>query len=1006
MPKIMQRLSTTLKHLDKYRKSVVCTISDIKYQECGYKTSNEFPTDNWHDLEFLTGKDKHYWIRFAFSTPEADDDFTYMLSVNTGITGWDVLNPQGIIYLNGEMTQGLDINHTEVFLEGGKNYEAYIYFYSSNAGHPIKPSIDLLKYHKETEALYFDMLVPFETADGVYNPNTQEFADTISVLEQTANLLDLRQPYSKEFYESVKDAREFMGRKFYEKLCSTDGKPTVHCIGHTHLDVEWLWARNQTREKIQRSFSNINALMEKYPESKFTLTQPELYRYLKEDAPEKYAQLKALVKEGRWEPEGAMYVEADCNLTSGESLIRQILYGKRFFLDEFGVDCKILFLPDVFGYSAALPQILNKSGIRHFLTSKISWNDTNKMPYDSFMWQGIDGSEIFATFTTACLAQKDRKTETKTNYVGKIDSKHIVGAWDRYQQKEYNRNVLLTYGFGDGGGGPARWMYEKFRRLEKGLPNVPVAKMNFLLPYLDDARKEFDENSAKLHRMPRWVGELYLELHRGTYTSIAKNKRNNRFAEMGLQKAEALSAIDLFFGGCYDKQSFDSMWTKVLHNQFHDILPGSSIGEVYDGTDKDYARIEEALNTICSDKLKKIKNNLSTAGGVFVYNTSGFARCGNVKLQGKTVELKTPASAYGWSVVEVHKENKVAIKNNLLENDFYRVAFDKAGRITSIYDKTANREVVPYNQRFNELQAYEDIPYTYDAWDICDYYKSKKYVLDDDAEIEPIIDGTRSGFIIKKRYMDSQISQKVWLYSQKEGIDFETEIDWHQNHQVLKIAFPIDVNASEAKYETQFGYVTRPTHENTSWDAAKFEVCAHKWVDISECGYGVSVLNDCKYGYSAEGTTIKLTALKCATYPYPEADFGKHVFSYSIIPHKGDIKDNNIVQKAYSFNQPLYADVIGKQRGTLPEQFSFVNADNDSVIIDTVKKAENSDGIIIRLYEAYNSRENVTLSFADGFNEVYLCDMMENELEKLVLQNNTVTLKVKNFEIITLKLKK
>ena len=999
---IDKKILKTLDFLKEYSSTLVGVVSDIKYQETDYKTDNTLPDNNWNDMEILEGADKHYWLYSEFSTPTEDGGYSYYLNVETGAMGWDANNPQGLIYLNGKMMQGLDTNHTRVFLDPSTDYSAHIYLYTASAGQPLRIKMNTVRVHDNTEALYFDMLVPYE-ALYIYNENTSEYVDTLAVLEKTANIIDFRAPRSKEFYDSVELARQFIQSEYYGKMCSTKGKPTVHCIGHTHIDIEWLWHRRQTREKMQRSFSNIKALMDRYPEMRFTLSQPELYRYLKEEAPEKYEELKALVKEGRWEPEGAMYVEADCNLISGESFVRQILYGKRFFRDEFGVDNKVLFLPDVFGYSAALPQILKKSGINYFVTSKISWNDTNKMPYDSFMWQGIDGSEIYTTFITAQDARKNHQSYNLTTYVGQISSPYVLGAWDRYQQKEYNKNVIITYGFGDGGGGPTKNMLERYRRLEKGLPGYPVAKMNFVLPCLDECKREFDENSEKLSRMPKWVGELYLEFHRGTYTSIAKNKRNNRQTELKMQRTEGVMYNDLLFGGDYDKPALDLLWRKTLHNQFHDIIPGSSIKEVYDGTDKDYAEIHGTLDRIFEDRISRIKSDISTEGGTFVYNPLGFACKGNVITEDGTVEIVDAVPAVGWSVVNVFDGNTVSVSGNTAENDFYRVVLDESGRIVSLFDKEACRETVLQGSYFNEFQAFEDYPFNYDAWELSEYYKSKKYVLDDNAEITQIVDGSRSGFRIRKHYMDSVIEQDMWLYSTVKRIDFDTRIDWHQKHQVLKVAFPIDVHANEAKYEIQYGYVARPTHSNTSWDEAKFEVCGHRWADMSENGFGFSLFNDCKYGFNAEGSVMKLTVLKSASYPYPAADEGEHVLSYAITTHNGSIAESNIVQQAHLFNQPMYASKIKKQEGSLGESFSLVSCDNKNVIIDTVKKAEDSSDMIVRLYETYNSRNTVKVSVAGDFKEAYLCDLMENQLEKLELNDGTVTVPVKNFEIVTVK---
>lgn len=998
---IKEKLQTFCKTLKAQAMQPFVVIDEIEAVECGYKKGNTPPADGWQKATAFKGAHKHWWLRFSVKTPEAEPGVRYMMLCNTGLKGWDAANPQGLLYLDGEMVQGLDINHIETFLEPGREYTAHVYLYSADVETVFPFDVKLCRMYPQVEELYYDILTPLEALEYL-NENTSEYRDILLALEKAVNLVDTRDVYSDAYFSSVAAAREYLEAEFYGKLCTPEGKPVVHCIGHTHIDVEWLWARRQTREKIQRSFATANALMEEFPEYLFTLSQPELYRYLKEEAPEKYAQLKRWVAEGRWEPEGSMWVECDCNLVSGESFIRQLLLGKQFFREEFGVENRVLFLPDVFGYSAALPQILKKSGIDYFVTSKISWNDTNLLPVDAFYWKGIDGTELFTSFITARWGRKNHEFNRISTYVGKIDASFTIGAWDRFQQKEFCDHTLLTFGFGDGGGGPTREDLQKQRRLQRGLPGMPVTKMDFLLPYLQTAKAQFDESCQALGRTPTWVGELYLEFHRGTYTSQAKVKKGNRKSEFALQRCEALSATDLLLGGSYDREGLNAMWKVVLHDQFHDILPGSSLHEVYEGTDEDYARIGNFCETMEQEKLSAIAGRLQTAGGLLVYNPLGFSRGGNICLDGKTLELTEEIPAYGWKVVTPEAAKcAVTVSGLTAENSHYRMELDDAGRIVSLFDKKAQREV--FAAPGNAFTAYEDLPYQYDNWEISDYYRAKAYALDDKAAITPVFDGSRAGFRVEKRYMDCTIVQNIWLYSDSRRVDFDNEIDWRRQHQVLKVAFPLDIHATEATYEIQYGHTRRPTHQNTSWDAARFEVCAHKWADISETGYGVALLNDCKYGHSAQGGTLELTVLKAGTYPDPVADIGKHVFSYSLLPHTGSLYEAGVIHEAYSFNQPLLAKPVAANAGTVADCFSLVSCDRENVIIDTVKKAEKDNGMIVRLYDSFDMRSTVTLTVNPGFTKAYLCDMMENELEELAFDGRTVTVPVKNFEIHTIK---
>lgn len=1004
---IKNKIKVICGKLECQRKGPMFKVTDLEFVKAnGYKTDNEFPVDGWQPLPEgfkFTGKDEHFWIRANFKTPDIPDRKYLMIKCTTGFEGkWDATNPQGLLYLNGKMTQGFDTNHTEGYLEPDTEYTVHNYFYVGMINDSVGLNMQVMKYDKRVEKLYYDMQTAYD-ACLLLNENSDEYIQVMSVLDRTAMLLDMREVYSEAYYNSIEAALEFIEEELYNKLCSTKGKPIVNVIGHTHIDVEWQWTREQTREKIQRSFSTAKALMDKYPEFKFMLSQPELYRYLKEEAPEKYEELKALVKEGRWEPEGAMYLEADCNLVSGESFIRQIMQGKKFFKDEFGVDSKILFLPDVFGYSAALPQILNKCGVEHFVTSKISWNDTNTMPVDTFYWEGLDGTEIFTNFITT---QEYRGVEPQnyTTYVGKLTASQMKGTWNRYKQKEYANRSLHTFGFGDGGGGPTKDMLERYDRLKKGLPGIPVAQMEFLKPHLDSVKAQFDENAEKLHRRPKWMGELYLEYHRGTYTSIGKNKKGNRKSEFALSKAEALSYIGLLMGKDYDAEGLYGNWTKVLHDQFHDIIPGSSIFEVYEQSDKDYAEIAEFCNTVVTEKLKAIAENIKTDGGILVYNPLGFARRGLITVDGKTFETEE-IPAFGWKVIKpTDCESAVLVSGLTAENKYYRLTLDESGRIVSLFDKRADRDVIKPNNFGNELQVFEDFPFNYDNWELSDYYKQKMWVLDDKAEIEPIFDGSRAGFKVTKKYFKSTISQNIWLYSDNTRIDFESDIDWHEQHQVLKSAFPLDVHAMNTTYEIQFGHVSRPNHENTSWDKAKYEVYGHKWVDMSESGYGVAMLNDCKYGHNTEGSTLKITMLKCGTFPNPVADQGQHTFTYSLMPHIGDFREAGVIHEAYSLNQPLESVAVGANEGSKPSEFSLINCDKENIIIETVKKCEYDNGMIVRMYDAFDRREKATLTVADGFKKAYLCDMLENVISEIPFDGKTLTVAVKNFEIVTLKL--
>jgi len=579
--------------------------------------------------------------------------------------------------------------------------------------------------------------------------------------------------------------------------------------------------------------------------------------------------------------------------------------------------------------------------------------------------------------------------------------KQVMGTRNRFQQKEYSKNGgFMTFGWGDGGGGTTREMLENFRRLKYGLPGLPKPVIRSVNEYLDLLEGDFKRSAKTLKEIPRWVGELYLEFHRGTYTSVARNKKNNRTSEFLLQTAEQLSTMgEKMLGIKYPQAEINNAWELVLLNQFHDIIPGSSIKEVYEDSDRHYAEIKEKGDKICGDILETLSKGVAKSKGFAVYNPNSFETSGYVTIDGKTAYVKNIPSM-GWSTAEADFTNTISILENCIENKYYIITFDENANITSIYDKEFDREVIRKGETANQIEAFEDLPYQYDNWELSEYYKQKKWNVDDLQTVEKTTDGARSGFKIIRKFLNSVIEQKVWVYENSRRIDFETDIEWKESHIVLKAAFPINVHADKASYETQFGYVERPTHGNTSWDAAKFEVCGHKYADISEDDYGAAILNDCKYGYNAEGSTLKLTLLKCGTYPYEEADKEHHSFTYSFMPHSGNHKQGKVIQESYKLNRPLVA-VKAQGDGSVEDRFSLVKCNKENIIIETVKKAERSNATVIRAYDAYNRSTKAEITFGFDVKSAYFCDLMENKLEKLEVKENSIIIPVSAFEIVT-----
>ncbi len=972
-------------------KTVESKTLEYEYIECpGYKMGNMPPalSENWKRYpEHYTfgGEDTHYWIHFKIPAISQREGLEARLCVRTGREGqWDARNPQFIVYANGKTQQAFDVNHTWMPLEYEQEYDMYLYLYTGLVGGTFLSILSLSFVDLETEALYYDINVPYRCLANL-DPKSDEYICITDSLDKALLRLDLRDFYSEAYYKSVAKTRKYLQEEFYGKICG-NSKAVVACIGHTHIDVAWLWTVAQTREKAQRSFATAIKMMERYPDYKFMSSQPQLYSFVKKEDPELYEKIKKAVEAGSWEVEGAMWLEADVNLAGGESLIRQIMYGKKFMQEEFGKENKILWLPDVFGYTGALPQILRKCNITQFFTAKMDWNETNEMPNDLFVWEGIDGSKVFAAF--------------EHTYATELNPKYVYDFWKRFRNKSYSDQTILTFGFADGGGGPTFEMMENYERLKAGIPGMPKTEMKTAGEYFDQSEESFYEKSEELKKMPKWVGEMYLEMHRGTYTSMARNKKYNRKSEYLYGAVENLCAMDMLLcGGNYPAKEIQENMEVILLNQFHDILPGSSIKEVYDVTDTEYQQIIENGNQMLQIGLEHIKNNLNTKGGIFLYNPSPFAVTDYVEYDGQTY-LAQDVPPRGWKVIDKEVAlQKSVVGDRCIENDILRVHFDEKYHIDSIYDKENDREVIPFGEAANVLTVYEDYPREFDAWEITDYYKQKYWTVDDVAEVETI----KNGFRITRTYQKSRIIQDIVLKPDSRRVDFNTTIDWNEDHVLLKTLFPVNVRNTDAVYDIQFGHVTRPTHRNNSWDTAKFEVVAHKWADLSEGNYGVSLLNDCKYGYSIEDNIITLSLLKAATYPNPCADREVHTFTYSLYPHKGDYRQGGTVQEGYKLNMPILASEVSGAAGNIKDCMTLLECENENIVIETIKKGENETSIVARLYDAYNQRDKVQIKVHFPYKEVWICDMLENNLQRLIPNGKMIQISVGNFEIITLK---
>ena len=1009
MEELLRKALRYLDILNENRYHSLGVIPDVRWTPCGYKKPGELPDpatlvpfdtekDTWGN-----GYDSHAWFAFDVCIPE--DYCNCFLSIVTGrVSGWDPENPQFLVYVDGEMVQGMDINHTRLYFRSAGVHTVTVYAYTGIKTLSASMRPELFRLNRTVEKLWYDIKVPVDSLQYL-DPIGGEYRNILDRVNRALLLLDVYEVPSESFFASAERASDYMDREFYGNFCSkpNGNEPTVVGIGHTHIDCAWQWTLKQTREKVQRSFTNVLELMDRYPEYRFISSQALLYQNLKEEAPEIYEKVRDAVREGKWEVEGAMWVEADCNLTSGESLVRQVMYGKRFFRQEFGVENRILWLPDVFGYSAALPQILRKSGVDWFVTSKISWNDTNMMPYDTFLWKGIDGTEINSYFLTAQDQRRDGQLGRFTTYVAHVTPAQVAGTYRRYQQKELSNETLITFGYGDGGGGSTEADLEYGRRLSRGIPGTPGFRIDFAGNMLSRLEKKIDGNP----RLPVWQGELYLEFHRGTYTTQYRNKKNNRRSEELYLMTEWLCSLNaVLLGTSFPKAELHRGWEMILTNQFHDIIPGSSIRAVYEQCERDYETIRQIAQPHMDAAQKQIAAGISSENGYVVFNPNPTPGNGIIRIDGKSVAV-SGIPPKGYACVKTFAEkNMVKLSSSICENGRYRLCFDGAMNLSSVYDKKNRREVLRHGGLGNELRIYEDYVGYNDAWDLEEYNQQKYISLTDVQSVEEVLDGVRAGLRITRKFLKSTFVQTVWLSDATDRIDFDLQVDWQERHQCVKVAFDVAINSLRATYEIQYGTVERPTHKNTSWEKAKFEVCGHRFADYSEGGYGVALLNDCKYGYDIHGTLMTLTLLRAPTFPDPEADRGEMTCCYSLYPHSGPMNAPALYTEAYALNNPMTVLPASGTCDRLPTRFSTVSCDRDNILCEVIKEAEDSEDCIFRFFECGNTATTAVLRFGYDVRSVILCDMEEREIRELSVKDRSVTLDFGAFEIQTLKVKR
>jgi alpha-mannosidase len=904
-----------------------------------------------------------------------------------------------------------------------------------------------------------DLLQEIETSTALLpslGDKSQAVAERVTEAAQQVDLDALANAKQQVFDASLEKAHSLL-LQVKPDLQGT----SVRLTGNAHIDAAWLWPWTETVDVVRHTFSTALQLMHEYPQYTYTQSAAAYNQWMEEKYPSVHQQIVERVKEGRWEMVGGMWVEPDLNMPDGESLVRQLLIGKRYFKQKFGVDVRIGWNPDSFGYNWQLPQIYKKSGIDYFVTQKMAWNDTNKLPLKLFWWQAPDGSRVLTYFPH--------------DYVNEIDPARIAA--DVAVARQLNPGVpemMHLYGIGDHGGGPTRSMLDSGLHWTQADRVAPEMKFSTAQSFFSEIEKSLDTQNAPTWNykvmasgeahlsippqgklsLPVWNDELYFEYHRGVMTTQANHKRNMRESEEQLLNAEKYSSLAGLSGMQYPQARLTEAWQKALFNQFHDLAAGSGIAAIYKDSQRDYDVIRWTTEEASTRALRLISSrvktsNASAAVPVMVVNPLAWSR---TDLTTFDVQLPTAAKAgisvndisvidargkilpfqqisndpsthtykllvkvedipsLGYEVLHIGSTGKSAptdlIASGLtLENSKFRVKIDsKTGCITSVYHKATKFDSIASGACGNQLQAFKDTPKDYDAWNIDADFDKQVTLLDKADSVELIEKGpVRATIRITRSWQNSKFIQEVSLYADLDRVDVANKFDWHETHVLLKAAFPLAASGPQATYEIPYGSIERPTTRNNSWEAAKFEVPALRWADLGDSEHGFSLINESKYGYDATGNVLRLSLLRSPTWPDPEADRGHHEFRYSLYPHSGDWKQALTVRRGYEFNYPLSAFQVEAHEGDLPPQHSFVGISGDNVVLTALKKAD-SDALVFRFYEWAGTAGNVRLRLPEGAKSASLTNLMENpEGAPLSVANNQVTVPVHPYEIVSVR---
>lgn len=918
---------------------------------------------------------------------------------------------EATLYINGMISGAMDLNHHYVTLtrsaNAGESYEIIAEAYAGHDGSlPSFGESQLCIFEEEVYQFFIDLECLYDLRNHL-DPKSLRVAEIDRCLTQVFATIDLTLRQAS-LCESAQQCRKLME----PLLACVNGStaPTLYLMGQSHLDVAWLWSIAETKRKIARTLSNQLALMDEYPEYRYTQSQPYLFQLVKTLYPELYDRIKQAVREGKVIPEGSMWVEPDTNLPSGESLIRQALHGKRFFKDEFGVDNEMLWLPDVFGYSGNLPQIMKGCGIKYFASVKLFGtydNIADPFPHNTFLWEGIDGSQILSHL----LNYGDY-------YPIRIRPSFLIHQWNDRAQLEGISTRLTQFGHGDGGGGSNRDDLE-FMRRTGNLEGVPKTKHGSPIEFFEDQIEKGIPDA-------KYAGELYYPAHRGTYTTQAMIKKLNRKAEIGFREAELWgAAAELLYNRKYPYEEMDRLWKVLLLQQFHDILPGSSIHRVHEEAQLELKELNQAVYDMASDARNAyideddaritVFNSLSwprkelvelPAGMHGIADGRGAAMSVQVHEGVRYAEVEAPSM--GWTTYKLVPEaaadvpvvSAVVATESHMENEWIALEMNEQGEITRIYDKETGTEWAA--GRCNVMRMYRDQNSDFDAWEIDRRYRLAPVELNARAQITVTASGPLFANIrVERELNQSTMVQDIRLRAGSRRVEFHTTVHWREKNKLLKVDFPVRVHAHESLQEIQFGYVKRPNHASRPHDADRYEVVQHKWSALAEANRGFGLLNDCKYGISVSDNTMSLTLLRAPTWPDETSDLGVHHFTYGFTFWNSAFLDSPVVREAYELNYP-----VSLAPGGSPEPQSLLRIDQANVIAETVKLAEDGSGDwIVRLYESKGASVACKLDVGRSLKAVYETNMLEEIMAELAHEGEEISLQISPFEVKTIRLR-